>query len=445
LLPIRPAPPRSPDSFFGNEGEERSFAFFCSNTVPQNTRLVDSIFWSELVLQSAREEPAIKFGVLSLGDLHRQIEFGQEGKMAVAMSRYSQAVHEAQDLVERASRSGDHTRVLICAILFHCIENALGNHVSAKVHLRSGLRLFYTENAVDKRVYNVIGRTFRRFDFQAMTFWDLSAPYEPSADIEKYLGSISSPESFASLDEAANSLMDLMQWSSYINEIFISRYQRVLTPVHEHERQLERCREYIDLWGDRFVEFKDKYATRSSDFRQQCALLDLYHILAMTESRHHPNDPETQWDSFFPDYKRLIDHAEEFISRESSVYSRGIASFEIGIVIPLFSTALRCRDPHLRRRAIAMLQSTPRREGVWHGIAAARSVQFVVESEEEGLSRVDRASDIPDRRRAYLLDPAVSLSKREIHVTLYREPRASVSATGEVNTVWNTRKHMIYF
>ncbi|KAF1841922.1 uncharacterized protein K460DRAFT_241906, partial [Cucurbitaria berberidis CBS 394.84] len=45
-------------------------------------------------------------------------------------------------------------------------------------------------------------------------------------------------------------------------------------------------------------------------------------------------------------------------------------SFELSPIVPLFVTACRCRDPVVRRRAIALLLTCRRREGVWDSLGA---------------------------------------------------------------------------
>jgi hypothetical protein len=77
---------------------------------------------------------------------------------------------------------------------------------------------------------------------------------------------------------------------------------------------------------------------------------------------------------------------------------------------------MRCRDPDERRHAIAMLRSAYRREGVWDGFAAAAVLERAVEIEEEGLAKVEKASDVPDEQRIYFADPAAGFNKRQIHI-----------------------------
>jgi hypothetical protein len=61
-------------------------------------------------------------------------------------------------------------------------------------------------------------------------------------------------------------------------------------------------------------------------------------------------------------------------------------SFDIGVIIYLWSIGHKCRSPLLRRRAISLLLSYPRREGLWDSVFAARICQSVMEFEEEALT-----------------------------------------------------------
>ncbi|KAF1959560.1 hypothetical protein CC80DRAFT_590776 [Byssothecium circinans] len=65
-------------------------------------------------------------------------------------------------------------------------------------------------------------------------------------------------------------------------------------------------------------------------------------------------------------------------------------SFELSPIVPLFVTACRCRDPIIRRRAVALLLNCRRREGVWDSYGAGLvALQYV--KLEEGM---DQAVDL---------------------------------------------------
>lgn len=173
-------------------------------------------------------------------------------------------------------------------------------------------------------------------------------------------------------------------------------------------------------------------------------------LFIMEHVRDHANllpavQPETQWDALIPEFIRLLDLAEGFIGRESMVYARGIQGFEMGIIIPLFETAFRCRNPTQRRRAITMLRSAQRREGVWDGIGAAAVIESIVDIEEEGLTEIESASDVPEDQRVFFINPLADLVKREVLVTYYSRPQVRLDAQGEAYNEWSTRQKLIKF
>ncbi|PVI06225.1 hypothetical protein DM02DRAFT_610185 [Periconia macrospinosa] len=57
-------------------------------------------------------------------------------------------------------------------------------------------------------------------------------------------------------------------------------------------------------------------------------------------------------------------------------------SFELSPIVPLFVASVRCRDPIIRRRAIALLLNCRRREGVWDSFGAGLVALQVVKTEE---------------------------------------------------------------
>lgn len=57
---------------------------------------------------------------------------------------------------------------------------------------------------------------------------------------------------------------------------------------------------------------------------------------------------------------------------------RPLFCIDMGIVAPLYSIVHRCLDPILRRKAIALLHSAPRQEGLWHSSVTARVCEKIV-------------------------------------------------------------------
>jgi hypothetical protein len=60
-------------------------------------------------------------------------------------------------------------------------------------------------------------------------------------------------------------------------------------------------------------------------------------------------------------------------------------TFEIGLIPPLYFTALNCRHPLLHRKAIALLQQGSRRERLWGAEPIVRVAERVIELEDNNL------------------------------------------------------------
>ncbi|KAF2432848.1 hypothetical protein EJ08DRAFT_695249 [Tothia fuscella] len=155
--------------------------------------------------------------------------------------------------------------------------------------------------------------------------------------------------------------------------------------------------------------------------------------------------PETHWDASLPDFVHLLDLADEFTAVDLKTFTKGVVSFEPGIVLPVFETAMRCRDPSQRRRALALLRSAPRKEGVWDSMGAAAVAECAMNLEEDGLVEPEQVGDIPDHKRVYFVNPAADLNLRVVHVTFSCEPRVLILENGRMQYTWSTRERVIHF
>lgn len=115
------------------------------------------------------------------------------------------------------------------------------------------------------------------------------------------------------------------------------------------------------------------------------------------------------------------------VKRRPSSFS---PSFELSPIVPLFLTACRCRDPVLRRRAIAILLNCRRREGVWDSFGAGMVSLQCVKIEEGIDATVDLGPDnwlplnpectdgsqVPEIKRVQDVFVSVNMTERQIGV-----------------------------
>lgn len=90
--------------------------------------------------------------------------------------------------------------------------------------------------------------------------------------------------------------------------------------------------------------------------------------------------------ALLPQMKEMVSLCEDIISSISA--SKGFddqrTSFclDIGYIIPLYTVASQCQDIITRRRAIALLRSAPRQEGLWNSRVVASAAERILEIEE---------------------------------------------------------------
>ena len=107
--------------------------------------------------------------------------------------------------------------------------------------------------------------------------------------------------------------------------------------------------------------------------------------------------------------------------KEKDSFSHIKASFalDLGIVPPLFVVATKCRDRKLRREAIRLLMSSPRREGMWDSILCGKVSEWIMEVEEEGLRHFEvwdsmgANEPIVEDRRVMVKEILFDLQRRE--------------------------------
>ncbi len=73
------------------------------------------------------------------------------------------------------------------------------------------------------------------------------------------------------------------------------------------------------------------------------------------------------YESFTPEGEDIVLLAKFVAALANSIATldQPVSSFDLSVVGPLYFVTHECRDPCLRRRAIALLRSAPRQEDIW--------------------------------------------------------------------------------
>lgn len=135
-------------------------------------------------------------------------------------------------------------------------------------------------------------------------------------------------------------------------------------------------------------------------------------------------DDQSNWDMFTPLFEKIVSLAESIMELDiKSNGGRPTFCIDMALVGPVFEVSCRCRDPLIRRRAIALLRTCGRTEGVWNAFLSSKVAQRVLEIEEAGLADVKTCEDVPDWARISDVTPVFDPVARKATLT-YSRPQS---------------------
>jgi hypothetical protein len=384
--------------------------YFSIRTGPAISSVLNRSFWSYTLPQLSVSEPAIRHALIALGSAHARFEIGATNNQIVSGAVHPDFVlrHYNQAIRHLKSRLGDDNNsadvVLLCCLLFISLECLYGNRALVVDHLNNGLNILRSSSCQDIEKSSVNANTipikqqvlllFQRLDAQTTL---IGRPTSTLFSKKNDIHLITIPGAFKDFEEAKNSLDLLVAASlSLIRTIHdekhsdgasVSRSARILQ-IHLLEQFATWDNSMIDLIAS-LVPFTDDDNRREKSLRVQ-------HTAAFIWLSRCPCLDEIGFDAFTTEFGWIVDWSNMVIAPplESTNHSlqAGLASLSIsgaskfsldmGFIPPLYLTAIKCRDPRIRREAITILNKTKGREGIWDAHLHAGVSQRLVEVEE---------------------------------------------------------------
>jgi hypothetical protein len=87
-------------------------------------------------------------------------------------------------------------------------------------------------------------------------------------------------------------------------------------------------------------------------------------------------------DAYIDGFKDIVRLGSSYLATTSS---NDAFSYEMRIIPPLYYTALKCRDPSVRREALSLLSSSSPREGLWDSRIAVKVAERAIQIEEREM------------------------------------------------------------
>ncbi|KAL0931298.1 C6 zinc finger domain protein [Colletotrichum truncatum] len=403
LAPAEPLRPALNDAAARpNTAGARALSYFQYKSAQEFAGYFDGQFWGVTVLQMGHREPCVNQLLVALGALHegfRNEPVLRPDPDAVmlrhrANEEYTKAIRLfIQHIEEREWTSLDVT--LTCAALCIAFEWLRGTAHDANHHLKESLNTmaqWLNGDAPDSNSTKIKSpqgefiRTQLKPIFVTMALHTRTLNEPPKIPLPVIESEHIDLERFSNVHQARDSLVFLLAKSF---PEAVSHYTVDPDTASPGDIYLQ-----LEKWGHCLDKFIAEHEGMDRDPR--VAILRLWHIGAKLLYYGENGDSELFYDKFSSDFESQVDLAEWLVSE--SMIPRCRFSIDMGALPTLYYTAVKCRHPGTRRRAIDLMKAWPRREAVYDSLACAALAAEIVKI-EEGDDFVTCETDVPKSSR----------------------------------------------
>ncbi|KAL3455684.1 hypothetical protein BJX64DRAFT_59033 [Aspergillus heterothallicus] len=438
---------------------DRGLDFFHHNLAAKLEGQFYSQFWRSLVLQLSYSEPSIRHAVSAISVIYQDVESslrhpaGYVDANPEAQRQWNTAVRSLSDRI--GALPNESLVPLVCCLLFTCIEFLRGNVESSLLHAESGLNILAT-TLRRSRDAACDSAKIRRFNYTQIIEDEIVPMFSRLNILCSLAGRITPPiyPSTIEQDSPQKDLADSRRRLVAISDTSIrfigqaslkaAAFQITIDDLVEQAK----LQTSLDAWREQLTNLiKQTQATGKPVHENASSLLLVHYKVIYIWLRVCTTAEETASDAHAADFEELLHYAAQVV-QPGNLGSMNAEpqplSFDMHILGPLYYTALKCRHPLLRRRALELLQFAPRREGVWnahHAYVTAKRVIALEEShlDERGLPvEAARLHSLPlpdDESRVYSKGEMAfdDLSKLEHGVVL------SPACSGTLQFVFRTK------
>jgi hypothetical protein len=383
--------------------ELRALQYFQTRTISALSASFDCDFWNTVVLQVSDTQAPVRSAIIAFSGLHESFEKSHSNKDAIyhtdedkllALQQYNKAVRQTVQLLDMKDPTSCRVALISC-LLFVCLELIQDNYTFSINHLIGGLRMLqYCQNTasstpllpglsfVNEHLKQFFGRIVVQTMFMGDTHFDVRV-------IPK-LYKIETPPVFSTVTEARD-VLDCLFLAVYPFLHLTAREPNHNTgKIYQHTLSTQ-----LQAWCHLFREFvaENQHRFTPKDFTG-AILLEIHHICltimvdtALDTSLYFQSTPASS-------FLRIISLVETLLNQQTNSTSLfgqtplarlPYYSFDLGVIGPLFYTAVKCWNSAIRAKVISLLQhpEIPHREGMWSAAMTAIVAQRIIEVQEE--------------------------------------------------------------
>ncbi|KAJ5485088.1 transcriptional regulator family: Fungal Specific TF [Penicillium diatomitis] len=375
-----------------NYTERRAFEYYVQHASKRLAAGMNLEFWTNVAPQICRTEPAVWDAIISISALYEYpdqcldmplVNFQPQKKRRLtqvqqeALLWYSRSISSLQTKIVRGT--ADAYIALISCVLFICIEAIQGRLTEALQLYDQGVGLIVTlqqqatagtlSTHKALSLEKILIPLFLRLGAVSLTI--------PTVQVSQIfaLAQRNRDCPVSSLDAAGTAIHVLFAETTVLDrEAFPFRSAPVrdgIVGAHLLAKQ-QSLQTRLDQWLQAY-----------NHSRQRCpraeSRLLIYYVAASLYVSTCLSQREEIYDSYMAEFASIVENASQALVLEASTSPGGDDppfTFEMGLGLPLYLTALKCRDPYLRRKALGLLRRTPPIQAFFKFVPAA----FVAET-----------------------------------------------------------------
>ncbi|KAF2031604.1 hypothetical protein EK21DRAFT_62816 [Setomelanomma holmii] len=405
--------------------ERDSFEFFTTYAVSSLRGFLDSPFWQREILQAAHQHESVQHCVVALGAMHRRFYEGSNSHingadltdqyLQFALRQSNQAI---QGLLKASGPGGransvDKVTLMTCSVLFSSMACLQGHQREGLQHLRSGIRML---NELDEEVnskaqghpidVDSLRSIFVGLDMQARSIMT-------SQEAEKWepLPRTKAPAISADAEVDDATLLAMQRYLQSLLNHALAFLQATVKKIaderdsvyYEYRRLLSR----LDQGTVLLDRLRAKATYTTVDYTQPLLALRLLHSQLECMLRSPRFDLESKFRFMSEPFRepfdlaahfaKMLDLATQLLPHNSSLSPVFTTSMGPLSALWLIATRAPSSCTALRKRAVRLMLSYPRREGFWDGLVAGQIAQEVLKLEQESAQEELGLSTMPSR------------------------------------------------
>jgi hypothetical protein len=389
--------------------------------------------------------PSIKHITMAVAELHASLEELSD-QTGLSRLRFMQNYSTAVALITKGPTRQATEVVLICCLLFAACEKFQGDPMAGLLHIEGGTKLLrewktsepqqLNRNDPQARRSDLIERQiapiFELAEYQIATSRNISLGQQegsppttpgtgegtpdPETPVKPLI-----PEGYETFCKARHQLNEAIQWTSRALHWDIAATTSI---VVDPTTSMKEAKALLSQWLMAFDQYRPQPGgVHEKEFlRKECVLLRAHQRAASIMVEILPSTSEMVFDEHLDDFKTLLQESSAAAVPSTVASISFHFGFSLGLISPLFLIATRCRDPSLRREAVAVLRSTHQSEGCWDSCSAALIAEHVINIEERGLTVAQSATDITTFSRLRLVGAQVDYTSQQLVLRVARYP-----------------------